>query len=56
MSNAKTKASEEQMAYAGVLNIGMWLGLAVLVMTFFVYISGSSRALCRSMICRSTGP
>ena len=40
MSNAKTKASEEQMAYAGVLNIGMWLGLAVLVMTFFVYISG----------------
>jgi hypothetical protein len=40
MSNAKTKASEEQMAYAGVLNIGMWLGLALLVMTFFVYISG----------------
>jgi hypothetical protein len=40
MSNAKTRASEEQMAYAGVLNIGMWLGLALLVMTFFVYISG----------------
>jgi hypothetical protein len=40
MSNPKTAASEEQMAYAGVLNIGMWLGLAVLVITFFIYISG----------------
>ncbi len=40
MANEKTKASEEQMAYAGVLNIGMWLGLAILVITFFVYISG----------------
>jgi hypothetical protein len=40
MSNLKTQASEEQMAYAGVLNVGMWLGLAVLVITFFVYISG----------------
>jgi hypothetical protein len=36
MSNGKTKASEEQMAYAGVLNIGMWLGLALLIVTFFV--------------------
>jgi hypothetical protein len=41
MTNTKNnKASEEQMAYAGVLNIGMWLGLAVLVITFFIYISG----------------
>src|SRR5574341_1974092 len=40
MANEKTKASEEQMAYAGVLNIGMWLGLAILVITFFIYISG----------------
>ncbi len=40
MSNGKTKASEEQMAYAGVLNIGMWFGLALLIVTFFVYISG----------------
>jgi hypothetical protein len=40
MSNGKTKASEEQMAYAGVLNIGMWSGLALLIVTFFVYISG----------------
>jgi hypothetical protein len=34
------KASEEQMAYAGVLNGGMWLGLAILVITFVIYISG----------------
>jgi hypothetical protein len=40
MSNVKTQASEEQMAYAGVLNIGMWLGLAVMVITFFIYVSG----------------
>ena len=40
MSNIKTQASEEQMAYAKVLNIGMWLGLAVMVITFLVYISG----------------
>jgi hypothetical protein len=41
MSNVTNKkASEEQLVYAGVLNIGMWLGLAVLVITFFVYISG----------------
>jgi hypothetical protein len=40
MSNLKTQASEEQMAYASVLNIGMWLGLAVMLITFFVYVSG----------------
>jgi hypothetical protein len=41
MSNVTNKkASEEQLVYAGVLNIGMWLGLAVLVIPFFVYISG----------------
>jgi hypothetical protein len=40
MTNERNKASEEQMAYAGVLNIGMWLGLAILVVTFFIYISG----------------
>jgi hypothetical protein len=40
MSSEKTKASEEQMAYAKVLNFGMWLGLAILVATFFVYLSG----------------
>jgi hypothetical protein len=40
MGSEKTKASEEQMAYAKVLNFGMWLGLAVLIVTFFVYLSG----------------
>jgi len=28
------------MAYAAVLNAGMWLGLAVLIVTFFIYLSG----------------
>ena len=40
MVNEKTRASEEQIAYAGVLNIGMWFGLFLLVVTFFVYLSG----------------
>jgi putative copper export protein len=40
MSNEKTKASEEQIAYAKVLNVGMWFGLALLIITFFVYVSG----------------
>jgi putative copper export protein len=40
MSNDKTKASEEQIAYANILNIGMWFGLAVAIITFVVYISG----------------
>lgn len=40
MSNVKTQASEEQMAYANVLNYGMWFGLFLLIVTFFVYISG----------------
>ena len=40
MANEKTKASEEQMAYASVLNIGMWLGLATMIITFIVYLTG----------------
>jgi len=40
MANEKTRASEEQMAYAGVLNVGMWLGLLILIITFLVYLSG----------------
>ncbi len=40
MSDEKTKASEEQIAYAKILNVGMWLGLALLIITFFVYVSG----------------
>jgi hypothetical protein len=35
-----TAATEEQLAYAKVLNIGMWLGLAVLTVSFLIYISG----------------
>ncbi len=41
MANEKTRASEEQIAYAGVLNIGMWFGLFLLIATFIVYISGA---------------
>ncbi len=40
MANKKTAASEEQIAYANVLNIGMWFGLFLLIITFIVYISG----------------
>ncbi|MBI4683403.1 MAG: hypothetical protein HY757_09940 [Nitrospirae bacterium] len=40
MSNDKVKASEEQIAYANILNIGMWFGLAVLTFTFIIYVSG----------------
>lgn len=36
----KTTASEEQIAYANVLNIGMWTGFFILVISFIVYISG----------------
>jgi hypothetical protein len=38
--NEKNRASEEQLVYAGVLNKGMWIGLAALIITFIVYISG----------------
>lgn len=40
MSNEKTKASEEQLIYANILNTGMWLGLAVLTVTFLMYVFG----------------
>ncbi len=40
MSNDRTKASEEQIAYANILNTGMWIGLLVLVVFFIIYISG----------------
>ena len=40
MTEDRKKASEEQLAYAGVLNVGMWIGLFLLVVTFIVYISG----------------
>jgi hypothetical protein len=40
MANEKTKASEEQLIYANILNTGMWLGLAVLTVTFLMYMFG----------------
>ncbi len=40
MTDERTKASEEQMAYANILNIGMWLGLFALVVFFIIYVSG----------------
>ncbi|MEW6117331.1 MAG: hypothetical protein AB1553_10580 [Nitrospirota bacterium] len=36
----KLKATEEQLAYAKLLDLGMKLGLAALVVTFVVYLSG----------------
>lgn len=35
-----TKASEEQMVYAKILNIGMFLGLVIIVATFIIYMLG----------------
>ncbi len=40
MANEKTKATEEQLTYANILNTGMWLGLAVLTVTFLMYVFG----------------
>ena len=40
MTELKTKASEEQIKYANILNFGMWGGLLALVVTFVVYLSG----------------
>jgi hypothetical protein len=40
MSNESNKASEEQIVYANLLSKGMLLGLAVLIITFLIYVSG----------------
>jgi len=40
MANETTKASEEQVVYANLLSKGMLFGLAVLIITFLIYISG----------------
>lgn len=37
---AKIGATEEQLAYANVLNLGMKIGLLSLIITFIVYITG----------------
>ncbi len=36
----RTQASEEQIAYAKVLNVVMFLGLAIMMVTFIIYMSG----------------
>jgi hypothetical protein len=36
----RTQASEEQVAYAKVLNVVMFLGLAIMVVTFIIYMLG----------------
>jgi hypothetical protein len=36
----KLKATEEQLAYAKLLDIGMKIGLLVLIATFFIYLTG----------------
>jgi len=36
----RTTASEEQITYANVLNVVMYLGLAIMVVTFIIYMSG----------------
>ncbi len=41
MSNERTRASEEQLVYAELLNKGMWIGLALLIITFLVYLTGA---------------
>ena len=35
-----TKATQEQMTYATILNIGMFIGLALIVITFVIYMLG----------------
>ena len=40
MSDNNVTVAEEQVTYANILNIGMWAGLALLVVTFLIYISG----------------
>jgi len=36
----KTQATEEQIAYAKILNIVMFMGLAIMVVTLIIYLSG----------------
>ncbi len=40
MTSDKARVSEEQITYANVLNIGMWLGFAILCVTFLLYVFG----------------
>ncbi len=40
MASEKTKASEEQMTYANILNWGMIIGFVILTATFLMYTFG----------------
>lgn len=41
MADIKTKASEEQLIYANILNIGMMVGFVILTITFLLYVFGA---------------
>jgi hypothetical protein len=41
MSSEKTKASEEQLIYADILNYGMMIGFVTLTLTFLLYVFGA---------------
>ena len=36
----RIRATEEQLAYANILELGMKIGLLMLIVTFFIYLSG----------------
>lgn len=39
-ANAASRPSKEQVIYANILVIGVWIGLALLFVTYFIYLSG----------------
>ncbi len=39
-ANLASRPSKEQVIYANILVIGVWIGLAVLFLTYFIYLSG----------------
>jgi hypothetical protein len=41
MSSERTKASEEQIIYANILNYGMMIGFVTLTITFLLYVFGA---------------
>ncbi len=39
-ANLASRPSKEQVIYANILVIGVWIGLALLFITYFIYLSG----------------
>ncbi|WP_299977270.1 DUF1634 domain-containing protein [Desulfobacula sp.] len=39
-ANLASRPSKEQVIYANILVIGVWIGLALLFVTYFIYLSG----------------